>query len=387
VRDSSPIARKEISHLSHLSIATTKRLIEELLGERLIVEGGRSSNLRGRKASLLRLNREYGYTVGVNIIPGALEIAALSFAGDIVHRREITGLQPERNAILPLLKEEITRIIEKEGHRKHGALLGIGIGIAGLVNTRKGMVLFTPNMGGWEEAALGEELSRSFGSAVIIDDSVRCMALAEKRYGTARKLENFLYIYIGKGVGSGFLLDGRIYRGAHGVAGEFGHITIRQNGNICNCGNRGCLEAHVSESRIIEEVERQIASKVHSTLAALHEHGDGIKLGDIRDHARRGDKLANLTLNNVSENIGVGIADLVNVFDPGVIILGGEVFDTFGDEVCEGIMRTVKLKSLNTISSRTSIVRTGVQELAASRGAATLPLEKYLQNGILNIET
>jgi predicted NBD/HSP70 family sugar kinase len=83
----------------------------------------------------------------------------------------------------------------------------------------------------------------------------------------------------------------------------------------------------------------------------------------------------------------VGIADLVNVFDPGVIILGGEVFDTFGDEVCEGIMRTVKLKSLNTISSRTSIVRTGVQELAASRGAATLPLEKYLQNGILNIET
>jgi glucokinase len=211
------------------------------------------------------------------------------------------------------------------------------------------------------------------------------MALSEKRFGSARGLQNFLYIYIGKGVGSGVLLDGRIYRGAHGVAGEFGHITIKQDGNLCNCGNSGCLEAHVSESRIIEDIKKNITSNVHSSLSEKIETGNGIGLDDILQHARAGDKLANLTINNVSEHIGIGIANLMNVFDPGVIILGGEVIDAFGESMMENILRVVRLKAINTISSQTSIIPAEVEGLAASRGAATLLVEKHLQNSILNI--
>jgi len=120
-------------------------------------------------------------------------------------------------------------------------MLGIGIGIAGLVNIRDGVVLYTPNMTGWEDVELGRLVKDHFDVEVIVDDTTRCMALSEKRYGLARDLQNFLYIYIGEGVGSGLILDGRIYRGRHGVAGEFGHITIHPNGNLCNCGNRGPL--------------------------------------------------------------------------------------------------------------------------------------------------
>ena len=385
VRDNSPVSRKQISKLSKLSIATTKRLIEELLRDNLIIEVGQTNNTRGRKASLLQLNEEYCRSIGVNIIPDALEIAALSFTGSVIYEKTISSVKPDREAIFPLLEGELRLVLESIESTYNGHLLGIGIGIAGLVDINRGTVLFTPNMTGWEDAALGPLVSDLFGTDVFVDDSVRCMAISEKRYGVARELRNFLYIYIGKGVGSGVLLDGRIYRGAHGVAGEFGHITIKQNGNLCNCGNRGCLEAHVSESRIVEYVQRNISSNVHSSLSGILHGKNSITLMDILHHADEGDKLANLTINNVSENIGMGIANLVNVFDPGVIILGGEVIDTFGENMMDNIIRVVKLKAINTIASQTSIIAASVESYSASRGAATLLIEKYLQNNILNI--
>ena len=385
VRDRSPISRKEISQYSRLSIATTKRLIEELLTDHIIIEVGQTNNARGRKASLLRLNEEYCCSIGVNIIHDAVEIAALSFTGTVLLSKKVRGTRSTRESIQPLLEKLIQETMDEVHDRESGKLLGIGIGIAGLVDITRGIVLYTPNMTGWESAPLGPFLSERFNTDIIIDDSVRCMALSEKRYGSARWLQNFLYIYIGKGVGSGVLLDGRIYRGAHGVAGEFGHITIKQNGNLCNCGNSGCLEAHVSESRIIEDIKKNIASNVHSSLSEKTEMGNSIGLVDILHHAREGDKLANLTINNVSENIGIGIANLVNVFDPGVIILGGEVIDAFGESMMENILRVVRLKAINAISSQTSIIPAEVEDFTASRGAATLLVEKHLQNSILNI--
>jgi glucokinase len=160
---------------------------------------------------------------------------------------------------------------------------------------------------------------------------------------------------------------------------------IKQEGNLCNCGNRGCLEAYVSESRIIDEVHNSVSSNGGSSLARLIEKDHSISLKEIIREADNGDRFANLTVNSVSENIGIGIANLVNVFDPGVIILGGEVIGTFGERVIQDIIRIVSCKSIQTISSQTSIVQGGVTDLSASRGAATMLIEKHLQNDILNI--
>jgi predicted NBD/HSP70 family sugar kinase len=385
VRDAAPIPRKEVSRLSKLSIATTKRLIEELLWDRFIVEVGVSANTRGRKASLLELNEDHVSSIGVNILPNALEIIGVSFKGTKFYSNRVDSVRAECNTILSLLKKELKRALDETRKSYHDNILGIGVGIAGLVNIHQGIVLYTPNMYGWENVELASILKKEFKTAVIIDDSVRCMALSEKRYGIGRDLQNFLYIYIGKGVGSGVLLDGRLYRGAHGVGGEFGHITIKQEGKLCNCGNRGCLEAYVSESRIIDEVRNSASSNGGSSLARLIEDDNSISLKDIIREADNDDRFANLTINNVGENIGIGIANLVNVFDPGVVILGGEIIGTFGERVIQNVMRIVSLKSIRTISSQTSIVQGSVTELSASRGAATMLIEKYLQNNILNI--
>jgi predicted NBD/HSP70 family sugar kinase len=203
VRDAAPISRKEVSRLSQLSIATTKRLIEELLWEKLIVEVGVTTNTRGRKASLLELNEDHCCSIGVNIVPNTLEIIGVSFRGTEIYSKRVDSVRPEHGAILSLLKKELQEALDVTRKRHHDNLLGIGVGIAGLVNIRQGIVLYTPNMHGWENVELVSILQKEFETDVIIDDSVRCMALAEKRYGIGKALQNFLYIYIGKGVGSG----------------------------------------------------------------------------------------------------------------------------------------------------------------------------------------
>lgn len=384
IRDRAPLSRKEISGISNLSIATTKRFIEDLLSENLIVEVGLGQKSRGRKASLLQLNGQYCHTIGVNVFPGNVEVVGIDFRGENFYERAFGEVNTEKDSILPLLRNEIGKTIIFLKKKRKGRLLGVGIGIAGLVNTRNGTVLYSPSMQGWENVNLSSMLEHEFHVDIIVDDSVRCMALSEKRYGEAKTLGNFLYIYIGKGVGSGLLLDGRIYRGLHGVAGEFGHITIRENGHLCNCGNRGCLEAHVSITPIIQDVVQSLSEMVHSSLRGILELKGTLTLEDILMESERGDKLANVTINNVSENTGTGIASLVNVFDPGVVILGGEVIDTFGEVLIEGVKRKVRLKAINAISSRTEIVTSRVKRFSAARGAATLLIEKFLDNAILN---
>ncbi len=409
IRTEAPISRKEVAQISRLSIATTKRLIEELLRDSLVVEVGVNDSTRGRKASLLQLNSNYCCAIGLNIIHYALEIVELSFTGKVIYQNTIEDIEPHRDAILPHLRREIRKAIEFHEESCRGKLLGIGIGIAGLVNTSEGLVLYTPNMTGWDNVALAHQLKEEFNTDAIVDDTVRCMTLSEKRYGAAKELSNFLYIYIGRGVGSGILLDGRIYRGKHGVAGEFGHMTIREDGNLCNCGNRGCLEAHVSMERILEEAKRGISLEADTTLRTcigggslegviekgrakgrgIEEKSAGggsiITLQSISSESEKGDRFASSIINRVGEHIGTGIANLVNVFDPGVIILGGEVIDAFGEPLIKKVNDIVQMKAIRAISSRTRIVRGEVMGWTASRGAATLLIEKYLQNSILNI--
>lgn len=387
IRTEAPISRKEISDASMLSIATTKRLIEDLIAEGLVVEAGINKSTRGRKASLLKLNSSYCCAIGVNIIPHAIELVELSFTGDIIYQKSIEGIDLHRDVIISFVKSEIKKAIEIHRKRCSGKLLGIGIGVAGLINTSEGFVLYTPNMEGWDNVPLGPQLSDEFETDVIVDDTVRCMALAEKRYGVAKDLDNFIYVYIGRGVGSGMVLDGRIYRGKHGVAGEVGHMTIQYNGNQCNCGNRGCLEAHVSVEPILKEAGRVNSNGKRSIMpdGAEKLNRDLINLKEILSASENGDRLSGNIIDKAGEHIGTGIANLINIFDPGVIILGGEVVEAFEPLLMDKIRSVTMMKAIKAISSRTSIVQGRVSGMIASRGAATLLIEKYLQNSILNI--
>ncbi len=229
---------------------------------------------------------------------------------------------------------------------------------------------------------LRKQLEEHFSSDLFVDDSVRMMTLAEKRYGIAKDFSNFLYIYIGTGVGSGIVLDNSFYRGRNGISGEFGHMTIRQDGPLCNCGSQGCMEALVSTVAILKSVKTSLNHNIYSSLSTIP--NNELSIEKISSAARDGDKLAAMIANNTAENIGIGAADLMNVFDPGVIIFSGEVVEKL-DGILDEVTRLVRLKGIGAISQRTEFYIGRSHRSAGSRGAATAMIEKFVESDILNI--
>jgi predicted NBD/HSP70 family sugar kinase len=370
-----------------LSIATTKRLIDELIAQGLVAEGlrGEDLHIRGRRASVLRLDPGFGFAVGASIEPGAMALVAIDFLGSVLFQKELRPEAEDRATLQALLIDELQATIDACSRKGNGSCIGIGIGIAGQVNTGEGIILYCPGLAGWENVNLGREIGGRFGIPVVIDDGVRCMALAEKRYGILRDLDNFLFIYVGRGVGSGIILDNRIYRGKNGICGEFGHITVRENGPLCKCGNQGCLEALVSSTAILERIGLLLDSKVYSVLSAEGARGAGLSLDRVYEAAVGGDKLANMVVAETEESIGIGVADLINIFDPGTVILAGEVIESFRELLIEGVRRIVSRRALHTITQRTSILKSGLEKDNSARGAATMIIERFLENEILNL--
>jgi len=382
IRDLRSTSRLEVSTLSDLSISTTKRLIEQLLSDGLLMEteNSRKNSGRGRKAKNLCLNGSYGYSIGINIEPDRIDMSTLNLAGEVLGERTNHIKNPSR-------EELITKVIqlirdEQQKHIADGSFLGIGVGIAGLVDARKGIVYYCPNLPGWENVEFTGKLLEYFKTEIFVDDSVRMMTLAEKRYGIAKDFSNFLYIYIGTGVGSGIILDNCFYRGRNGISGEFGHMTIRQDGPLCNCGNRGCMEALVSSRAIIQSVRTSLKNNVYSSLSAVPENKMNIE--HISAASMAGDKLAAMISHDAAENIGIGATDLMNVFDPGVIIFSGEVVEQL-DGILDEVTRLVRLRGIAAISQRTDFYIGKSHLSAGSRGAATAMIEKFVGSNILNI--
>jgi N-acetylglucosamine repressor len=387
IRDKGPRSRFELSTACTLSIATTKRLIEELMSQGLIAEGApiTARRARGRKASVLRLSGAYGHFIGVAVEPSSLNLAAIGFDGAVIYSRELQPDTSDRARLQDLIFSETQAAVSACAGMGRGPLRGMGVAIAGLVNTREGLIHYCPGLPGWENVGLSALMEKRFDAPVLIDDEVRCMALAEKRYGERSNLDTLLFLYIGRGVGAGIILDNRIYRGKNGISGEFGHITVRENGPLCNCGNRGCLEAVASSSAILARVHQLLAANVYSTLRDGPAPGQGLTLADVCAAAMAGDKLANMVVAEAEESIGIGVASLINIFDPGTVILAGSVIESFRDLIIEGVQRIVRRRALHTITQRTVIVESGIDANAAALGAATMSIERFLENEILNL--
>jgi len=384
VREKGPISRAQLSESCSLSVATAKRLVDDLISVGMLAEGNPVMVTgRGRRPSMVSIQPGYGFAIGAVIEPGRLRTTALGFDGSRLYRRLAAAPANERKPLEELLMSEIAAAISECGNARRGPLLGVGIGVAGLVDARSGVVLFCPGIPGWENVQLAARVGERFGVDVCLDDAVRCMALAEKRFGAVRSVPTFLFLYIGLGVGSGIILDNRIYRGSNGVSGEFGHITVKENGPLCKCGNRGCLEAVVSTEAILGRVQELIASRVYTTLGSPAD--SPLTLERLCRGAVEGDRLAAMVVAEVEESIGIGVADLINVFDPGTVVLAGEVVEAMHGLIQEGVERIVRRRAMHAISQRTAIAKSAFESDSSDLGAATLVIERLLGNEILNL--
>jgi len=379
IRRHSPISRTDITRMTGLSGATVTKFVGNLIEAGFVREYGYDDSKGGRRPTLLRLVPEATFAVGVDLGADNLRAVVVDLEAKIVTKiAKKTKADEGKERIQKRIIEIIHQVIDTSGLEKE-KIKGLGVGISGIVDHQKGICLFCPNIKGWENIPVERLLEKEFDMEVSIDDSSRMAALAEHWCGFARKVENFIFIMVGVGVGSGIFTNGQLYRGSRGTAGELGHTTIDENGPRCQCGNRGCLEILVSGPGIIRRTKERLEEGVVSLIERMSA-GDLAKVTPeiVAQAARKGDKLAFNIMEKTGEYLGTGIANAVNLFNPELVIIGGGI-SRAGDLFLDTIKRTVKARALHTASTSVDIKLSELGDTIAAQGTAILVLENIFE--------
>lgn len=250
---------------------------------------------------------------------------------------------------------------------------GVGVGAAGLTNWKTGTVLLASNLG-WKDVPLAETLSRELdGVRVVVDKDTNAAALAEARLGAGRSYHHFFYVTAGTGIGGGLVLNGELYRGATGGAGDIGHVVVDPNGPPCGCGGRGCVEVFSSGGGIVDRTKELLASGRPGTEASVLE-GEEITAEAVFGAARSGDSLAESVVRRAGTLLGLALANYVNVNNPEAVVLGGGLVRA-GELYREPVERGMKSQALPALGEVVSLVTPELGEDVGCVGAALLVLE------------
>jgi predicted NBD/HSP70 family sugar kinase len=264
------------------------------------------------------------------------------------------------------------------------AIKGIGLSHSGVIDTQNGVVLSYPrpgHMSDWKNLPLKAIVEREFGLPTAVDDHTRMMAVAEKYFGMGAGVDDFIFVQVSKGIGLTVVIDGEFYRGPGGVAGEFGHMTMDENGQLCCCGNDGCLETVASCTAIIETVRRAILKGVDSAVIGLAQGNlDQISIEMVARAAMENDTLAFRVLNEGITHIGVALSSVVNLLSPRVVILGGLLFNHAGSLLLEPLRRIIIQRRLDKSANEIQFMISSLGGNAAAIGSARLISEKIVEH-------
>jgi glucokinase-like ROK family protein len=377
-------SRVELARQVRLSPASMTAIVHELIERRLVVECGRESSAVGRKPVSLGIRSDIAYLVGVDLGSFFLRVVITDMNGRIVHKQQTeTRVYEGRTKVMERTYKFVRLAIKESGLAK-GTIKGMGLGHSGVIDSEQGIVLSYPRpgqMSDWKNLPVRDMLQNEFGMPCAVEDSVRACAIAEKAYGLGRDLKDFIYIEIGIGIGSGIFLQGTLYRGAGGSAGEFGHITVDESGPLCSCGNTGCLEAVASCAAIIQSVRRAMEKGVDSKIRDLA-GGDleRVSVELIAQAARENDSLAFRVLEEAVGHIGTGLANMVNLLNPKVLIFGGGLFRAAPQSLLEPLKRIIKQRSLEKSANEVQLMVSRMGSEAGAIGAARVISQKLLRN-------
>lgn len=339
LRECAPIYRAQVAEITGLNKTTVSSLVSDLIAQQFVLEGtpgavDRVNGRTGRPAVMLELNPNAGCAVGAEVGVDFLSVAVANFTGDVIWRQtERTRHLQGQHAIIDRLLALLHLAIE-QGKTLTQRVLGIAVGVPALVSLDSGAVLFAPNLG-WENVPLAALLRSEFDCPVFLDNEANLAALAEAKYGAARGFDEVLYISAGAGLGGGIIREGHLYRGASGLAGEFGHMRAVAASErpdladeLCGCGNRGCWETIVSERALFADIRRRVASGETSLLwwaASDHPLHTPLTVPMVVDAAQAGDRVAVEALKSLGRALGSGIASLVNALNPELVVLGSSL--------------------------------------------------------------
>jgi N-acetylglucosamine repressor len=309
IKKEGEISRAAIAHLTGLSPATLSGITSQLINEGLVFEKTTGESTGGRPPILLALNPRGGFVIGIKLMEGQA-VGALTDLNALVLAKSAINLKDKLlETSIESLVLLVNQLIQSSGIRKK-QLLGVGIGLAGVVDFAKGIVRQNPFFG-WENIPLRDLLESRMRVPVYIDNDVNTLTLSEKWLDSTQPDQDFIVITIGRGIGMGIVINGQVYRGKSGGAGELGHIVVDPNGPLCDCGKHGCLESFISDKALLTEARQKLSSDVTD-------------LDDLIQRATSGSQDAINILRHAGSLLGRQIANLVNLFDPKLIIISGE---------------------------------------------------------------
>ncbi len=371
IYNNGPATKLGLAKNLDVNLTTVSKLVNELYFlDKVIALSGEDLSSGGRKPKLYIIDKKIGHIIGVDVGGYNIRVVITDIAGNVLNRLKEKNNFSSDGA---LLTERVAALISQVKNNvdiDDSTLFGIGMSISGVIDYNEGRSIYCPNIGGLNDFPVKSFMEAKMGLPVFVDDSVRCMAIAEKHFGAAKGYGNFLFVSLGKGIGVGIYVNGKVYRSSTGLSGELGHITVAEDGPLCNCGNRGCLEAIASGPGIIRRAQEGIESGIITSLNSIIA-GDFEKLTVemIAEAAKQGDKFAYHIINRTGEYIGIAISAALNLFGSELVVLGGGIAGS-GDIMTEAIKRTVQLRALGVISSRVKIVESSLDEFIAARGAA-----------------
>ncbi len=380
IKQKGQISRSELTKITGLTPPSIARIVGELAEKDKLVEyvGVGNSN-GGRPPVIVKFKSEGNYIIGIDLgatyIRGCLVDLNAKFISEIQVPTEI------KNGFTSII-EKVTQVIHKLQSRKEDSakIWGIGIGVAGLVNNKTGIIESSPDFG-WKNIDLHKELETRLDLPFFFDNSTRLMALGELKLGARQNLKNFALINIGYGIASGLVIDGKVVKGEKGFAGEFGHISVDTNSTIqCGCGMKGCLESLASGHRISALGKKEVINNNSKELNELCNGNPELITAEMVARAAINNDSASIKIyNDVTEYICKGIGTIANVLNPEIIYIGGGI--SLNGTFFFNLIQEKKTKYLLPQNSNVEIVPSTFGDQATSIGAVSLVFDK-----ILNLE-
>jgi predicted NBD/HSP70 family sugar kinase len=372
--------RVELAEKTSLSTTTITNIIDDLIGmgiaSEIGIEAVEGPRRVGRPRAALRLEKNARYVLAVQMGVERYRLGVVNLKGEILASRRFTfpRLTPAADVLEQIAPQLEDLLVAHDLDRAR--VLGVGVGAAGLVNYQTGVNILSANMG-WENVPFQATLSDRLSLPVVVDNNVKCMALGEAFFGLGRNVGSLAFVYGRTGVGSGIVIGNRLLRGADLGAGEIGHMILRADGGArCRCGQCGCLETLISELALTEQTAALVAAHPASDLARRWQAAEANPVELLFAAARQGDAAARAVVEEASRYLGIALANLVNLLNPELIVLGG-LFAEGQDVILPMARQTLAETAFAGLGKKVRLQATGFGVQAGVVGAGALALTNF----------
>jgi len=378
VRTQGPISRAALARTGHLSMPAVMDIVSGLLDEGLIQEIGVGPSSGGRRPVLLELVPQAYCAIGLEVGARTLRAVVTDLHATVTQRINVPSeMERGPEALLEQVRHVLDEILAQH-IASFGGVLGIGLALPAPVLNSASMSFSPPSYPGWGQLQLGELMADGYGIPVLVDNDANAAALGELLYGAGRGVRNMFYVLVDRGIGGAAIVDGQLYRGSDGGAGELGHMFIDPESPMCGCGRYGCLQAIVGRASIAQRAQRALK------LAGFAEL-DGQPVADIGTDAvitaaQNGVEHMRTVLTESGNYLGIGIANVVNLLNPELVVLGGSTMRA-GDLVLQPVIEVVQRRAFTNMAAKLPIVVGHLGEDASAVGAAALVLRELFVQG------